>query len=175
MERKQTNYLKSISLSGLGFGIGGVVGNFALYLLVRSELLNWPLSLVPEGQEFILLLFVIVLLVLGIGVTTGLGGAVGGYILSTIDPIYTRRKYIWRSAIAMGLTEALLIIPLLLLTVILALYNNGLDREPTGYILVFSIFGILFGIIFGLIIGFSTINWPKVSYSVLSISTSELL
>lgn len=162
MERKQTNHLKSILLSGLGFGIGGVIGNFALYFLVRSELLNWPLSLVPEGQDFILLLFVIVLLVLGIGLTTGLGGAVGGYILSTIDPIYPRRKYIWRSAIAMGLTEALLIIPLLLLTVILALYNNGLDREPTGYILVFSIFGILFGILFGLIIGFSTINWRQV-------------
>jgi phosphatidylserine/phosphatidylglycerophosphate/cardiolipin synthase-like enzyme len=162
MERKQTNFLKSILLSGLGFGFGGIIGNFALYFLVRSELLDWPLSIIPEGQDLVLLLSVLVLLVLGVGVTTGIGGAVGGYVISIIDPIFPRRKYIWRSAIALGLTEALLIIPIILIVVILALYNNGLDREPTGYILVFSIFGILFGILFGLIIGISTINWRQV-------------
>jgi len=162
MERKETNYLKSILLSGLGFGVGGVIGNFALFLLIRSQVLSWPLRFVPEGQSLVLLLTIIILLLLGIGITTGAGGAIGGYVLSLIDPIYPRKKYIWRTAIATGLTEALLIIPLLLFTVILALYNNGLDRDPTGQILVFGIYGIIFGIIFGLIIGFSTIDWRQV-------------
>ena len=147
MERKETNYLKSILISGLGFGLGGVIGNFALFLMVRSQVLNWPLNFVPEDQSLVLLLTTIVVIILGIGVTTGLGGAVGGYVLSIIDPIFPRRKYIWRTAIATGVTEALLIIPLLLFTVILALYNNGLDSDPTGQIIVFGIYGIIFGII----------------------------
>ena len=66
------------------------------------------------------------------------------------------------SAIATGVTEAFLIIPLLLFTVILALYNNGLDSDPTGQIIVFGIYGIIFGIIFGLVLGFSTVNWRQV-------------
>jgi phosphatidylserine/phosphatidylglycerophosphate/cardiolipin synthase-like enzyme len=51
---------------------------------------------------------------------------------------------------------------LLLFTFILALYNNGLDRDPVGHILLFGIYGILFGIIFGLIIGFLTLDWRQV-------------
>jgi len=161
MERKETNFWKSILISGLGFGVGGVIGNFALYLLIRSELLNWPLDLIPEGQSFVLLLTAIVVIILGVGLTTGIGGAIGGYVLSIIDPIYARRKYIWRTAIATGLTEALLIIPLILFTAILALYNNGLDRDPTGQVLVFGIYGVIFGIIIGLILGFSTVGWRQ--------------
>ena len=162
MERKETNYLKSILISGLGFGLGGVIGNFALFLMIRSQILNWPLNFVPEDQSLVLLLTTIVIIILGIGVTTGIGGAVGGYVLSIIDPIFPRRKYIWRTAIATGVTEALVIIPLLLFTVILALYNNGLDSDPTGQIIVFGIYGIIFGIIFGLVLGFSTVNWRQV-------------
>ena len=162
MQRKETHYFKSIFLSGLGFGIGGVIGNFALYLLIRSQILSWPLTLVPEEQNLVYLLTIIVLIVLGIGITTGVGGAIGGYSLSLIDPIFPRGKYIWRSAIAMGVTEAVLIIPLLLFTFILALYNNGLDRDPVGHILLFGIYGILFGIILGLIIGFLTVDWRQV-------------
>lgn len=92
MERKETNYLKSILLSGLGFGVGGVIGNFALFLLIRSQVLSWPLRFVPEGQSLVLLLTIIILLLLGIGITTGAGGAIGGYVLSLIDPIYPRKK-----------------------------------------------------------------------------------
>lgn len=162
MERKETNYLKSIFLSCLGFGIGGVIGNFVLFLLIRSQILNWPLNFIPEGQALVLLLSTIVLVVLGVGITTGIGGALGGYVLSIIDPIFPRRKYIWRTAIAAGVTEGLLIIPLILFAVILALYNNGLDRDPSGQVIIFGIFGIVFGIIFGLILGFSTIDWRQV-------------
>ena len=36
MERKETNYLKSTLISGLGFGLGGVIGNFALFLMIRE-------------------------------------------------------------------------------------------------------------------------------------------
>jgi len=53
MERRETNYLRSIFLSGLGFGIGGVIGNFALYLLIRSKILGWPLNFIPEGQKIV--------------------------------------------------------------------------------------------------------------------------
>ncbi len=162
MDRKETYYLKSILLSGVGFGLGGVIGNFVLFLLFRSQILNWPLKFIPEGQDLVLLLSTIVLVILGVGVTAGIGGAIGGYVLSKIDPIFPRRKYIWRTAIATGLTEGLLIIPLILFIVILALYNNGLDRDPSGQVFVFGIIGIVFGIIFGLILGFSTINWRQV-------------
>ena len=162
MERRETNYLRSIFLSGLGFGIGGVIGNLVLYLLVRSQILGWPLNFVPEGQQLAHLLSILVLIILGIGLSTGLGGAIGGFALSMVDPIYPRRKYLWRSAISAGLTEGILVIPLILLTSLLALYNNGLDREPTGQIIVFGIYGIIFGIIFGLILGLSTVVWRQV-------------
>ena len=162
MERRETHYLKSILVSGMAFGVGGVVGNFALYLLIRSEILSWPLNLIPESQSLVLLLSTIVLLILGIGITTGIGGAIGGFALSTIDPIYSRRKYIWRTAISAGVTEGLLILPLILLTAIIALYNNGLDRDPTGQVIVFGIYGALFGIIFGLILGLTTVGWRQV-------------
>lgn len=162
MERRETNYLKSILISGLGFGVGGVLGNFVLYLLVRSQVLKWPLSLVPEDQQLVVLVTAIVLVVLAIGLSTGIGGALGGYALSIIDPIYPRRKYIWRTAIASGVAEGLLIVPLLLFTAILSLYNNGLDREPTGFILVFGVYGVIYGIVMGLVLGFATLEWRQV-------------
>jgi len=161
MERKETNYLKSIAFASLGFGVGGVVGNFALYLLVRSQILRWPLSFIPEDQNFIKLLSAIVLVVLGLGFSTGIGGAIGGFALSRIDPIYSRRKYIWRTAIAVGVAEGVLILPLILLTAIIALYNNGLDRDPTGQVILFGIYGVIFGVLFGLILGLTTVGWRQ--------------
>jgi phosphatidylserine/phosphatidylglycerophosphate/cardiolipin synthase-like enzyme len=139
-----------------------VIGIFALYFLIRSKLLSTPLSLIPEEQSLVLLISSITLLVLGIGLTTGIGGALGGYALSTIDLIYPRRKYIWRTAITAGITQAMLILPLILLTAVISLYNNGLDRDPTGQVIVFGIYGVLFGIIFGLILGLATLDWRQV-------------
>jgi hypothetical protein len=162
MERIETHYFRSVLVSGLAFGVGGAIGNFALYLLIRSGLLSWPVNLIPEDQSFVILLLAISMVILGIAISAGLGGAIGGYALSTIDPIYSRSKYIWRTAIATGVTEGLLILPLLLLIAIIALYNNGLDRDPTGQIIVFGIFGALFGIIFGLIQGLTTVGWRQV-------------
>ena len=162
MERKETHYLKSILLAGLGFGVGGVVGNFLLLLLVRSQLLRQPLSLIPEGQPLVLLLAAITLTLLGVGIATGLGGAIGGFVLSVIDPIYPRNKYLWRTAIATGLSEMLLIIPIILLIAILGIYNNGLDRDPSGLVVIFGILGLIFGLVLGLILGFSTVYWRQV-------------
>jgi hypothetical protein len=162
MERKETHFGRSILFGGLAFGLGGAIGYFALYLMIRSQLLNYPLRLVPEGQPLVLLLSTIVLLIIGIGITTGAGGAIGGYALSSIDPIYPRRKYIWRTAIAAGVTQSILILPLILLVAIIALYNNGLDRDANGQVIIFAIFGVVFGLIFGLILGLSTVGWRQV-------------
>jgi phosphatidylserine/phosphatidylglycerophosphate/cardiolipin synthase-like enzyme len=162
MERKETHFSRSILLGGLAFGVGGVIGYFVLYLLIRSQLLNLPLNLIPEGQSLVLLLSTIVLLIIGIGITTGIGGAIGGFALSSIDPIYPRRKYIWRTAISTGVTQAILILPLILLIAVIALYDNGLDRDASGQVIVFGIFGVLYGIIFGLILGLSTVGWRQV-------------
>jgi phosphatidylserine/phosphatidylglycerophosphate/cardiolipin synthase-like enzyme len=162
MERKETHFPRSILLGGLAFGLGGVIGYFALYLLIRSQLLSYPLNLVPEGQSLVLLISTIVLLIIGIGITTGIGGTIGGYSLSFIDPIYPRGKYIWRTAISAGVSQAILILPLILLIAIIALYNNGLDRDASGQVIVFGIFGALYGLIFGLILGFSTVGWRQV-------------
>jgi len=161
MERKETNLLRSIVVSGLGFGIGGVIGNFVLYLLIRSEILSWPLTLIPEDQDLVKLISAIVLVIIGIAVTTGIGGAIGGIALSMIDPVYPRRKYIWRAGIAAGATEGILVLPLILLTAVLALYNNGLDRDPSGQMIIFGIYGVIFGIVFGLILGLSTVGWRQ--------------
>lgn len=162
MQRKETHFPRSILLGGLAFGIGGLAGYLSFYLLIRSQLLNYPLQLLPEGQVFVLLLSTITLLIIGIGITTGIGGAIGGYALSSIDPIYPRSKYIWRTAIAAGVTQAVLILPLILFISIIALYNNGIDRDPSGQVIIFGIFGILFGLIFGLILGMLTVGWRQV-------------
>ena len=37
-------------------------------------------------------------------------------------------------------------LPLLLLTALIALYNNGLDRDPTGQVILFGIFGVLLAV-----------------------------
>jgi phosphatidylserine/phosphatidylglycerophosphate/cardiolipin synthase-like enzyme len=162
MERRETHYPRSILFGGLAFGLGGVIGIFALYFMLRSELLQYPLIIIPEEQSLVLLIGAITLLVLGIGLTTGLGGALGGYALSSIDPIYPRGNYIWRTAIAAGVTQAILIIPLILLTALIALYNNGLDRDFTGQVIVFGVYGVIFGIVFGLILGLTTLDWRQV-------------
>lgn len=161
MQRKETNFLKSILTSGLAFGIGGVLGILGLYLVIRSEILSKSLSLIPENQSFVLLLSAIVSLILVIGISSGIGGAIGGFVISRIDPIYERRKYIWRTALSFGITEALLILPFFLLTVIIALYNNGIDRDPTGQVIVFGIYGLIFGIVLGLLLGLLTVGWRQ--------------
>ncbi len=162
MERIETHYFRSIFVSGLAFGIGGAIGIFALYLLIRSGVLGWPVSLIPEDQSFVILLSAISMLVIGITASAGLGGAIGGFVLSTVDPIYPRSKYIWRTGISAGVAEGILILPLLLLIALIALYNNGLDRDPSGQVIVFGIFGVVFGIVFGLIQGLLTVGWRQV-------------
>lgn len=159
MDRIKSPTWRAILTGALYYGGGAVAGALISYLLLRLRVFDFLFFWVPEGQPLVKLLVGLIYILIMIGLGGGLAGALGGQALARIDPLYTRRKYIWRSSLAMGLTLGLLSILLILLTALVALYNPGSTREPWAFIVLFAIYGLLYGLISGLILGFSTVRF----------------
>ncbi len=158
MDRIQSPTWRAIATGALYYGVGAVLGALFSYLLIRFGVLNLLFFWVPEDQPLVEALTGLFAVLIGIGIGGGLAGALGGQALARIDPLYTRRKYMWRSGIAIGLTLGLLSILLILLTALVGLYNPGSTREPWAFIALFAIYGLLYGLVSGLILGFSTVR-----------------
>jgi phosphatidylserine/phosphatidylglycerophosphate/cardiolipin synthase-like enzyme/MFS family permease len=143
---------RNILTTALGYGLGAIGGLVPLYLIVR---LNPFSGLVPEGQLLLRLYVAILEILIGLVASGAVTGAAGGWALARIDPVYPRRRYLWRSGTAFAVAQLLFLV-YLLLTAGMALYNNGTTREPWGPIVLFGLYGLVYGLVAGLILGFST-------------------
>jgi len=172
---KEITKSRSAITGVVGFWLGGILGNFAIYLIAISGLVGWILGFLPEDQSLVRLLFAIVLAF----VTVGLGGAVtgvfNGWALNRIDTGGDRRNLMIGAGYAYGVGQGILLIPFLLLISLIALYNNGSKAQPQSFVLLFGLFGLLYGLIIGLILALLTVNFKRMWGVLLAVVLGYLL
>lgn len=152
---------RSVITGVVGFWLGGILGNFATFLIIISGSVGWILAFLPEEQSLVRLLFAIVLAF----VTVGLGGVVtgvfNGWALNRIDTGSDLRQLLVGAGYAYGVSQGILLIPMLLVISLIALYNNGSKSQPQAYLLLFGLFGLVYGLIIGLILAPLTVNFKR--------------
>ena len=123
MDKKTTK--TRIAITGvIGFWLGGILGNFATYLIAISGAVGWILGFIPQNQPFLRLLFAILLAFVTVGVGGAVTGVFNGWALNRIDTGGDRRHLMVGAGYAYGVGQGILLIPILLLISMIALYNN---------------------------------------------------
>ena len=153
-----SSYWRSFLTGLVGFVFGGVVGSLAIYLIFLSGVLGWLVNLIPPEQNFIRLLAGLILVFLGIGLGGAIGGALSGISLHRIDQNSSQRRYGLGGAFALGISEGILLVPVLLILAIIGLYNNYSDTDPASFIVFFGIIGLVYGLLSGLVLSLVTVK-----------------
>ena len=120
---------------------------------------GWILDAVGQYQPIHRLLAAVVLFVLGLALSGAVLGGLGGWLLSQVDPLAPRRRYIWSGAIGFAIPQAVVITVMLLLVGFLALYHNNMDTQPEHLPMLFALLGLLYGVLSGLLFGFLSVGF----------------
>jgi len=160
------NNRSSLLFAAVGFSIAALVGLLVGWVFLKGNIAKAILDIVVTYQVLQRLLLALALFAIGLALSGAVIGGIGGWVLSMIDPLAPRRRYIWSGVIAFAITQAIVISLVLLLSALIALYNNNLDTKPTNLPLLFAIFGLFYGMISGLLLGFLSVGF-KYGWSVL--------
>lgn len=155
----------------IGFLLSALVGILTGFLFFRLGIFRLLINLTPEGQPLVRLFTAIVLAFLGVGLAGAAYGLLCGQTLHRIDPQGSRRRYLLGGAFAYGISYAILLIPLLLLTALFARYNQGSSRDPFSFMALFTLLGTIYGLLSGLVLTLTTV---KVRYLWLPLFASLL-
>lgn len=149
---------RSIIVSAAGYG-GGLAGASLLaYFLLNNEGIRLLLSWLDRLQLFLYLVFAILLFVIIISLAGGIGGAIGGYLLSGENDLGNRRRFAWRSGLSFFFTNLIVILPLLLLSAVIGFLNQDLDVRLGRLPALFGVYGLVYGAIAGLLLGLLTVG-----------------
>jgi hypothetical protein len=142
----------------LGYTAGAVVGFLFIILASQLGLVRWLFNLIDENQSLVQILAIPVIA----GFVLALGGAflggVGGWVLAAIMGTTRRLRLAVGSGIAFAVTISVLLFVFLLLTSLMALYNNLTTNRIDQFGLVFGIFGLVFGLITGILQSLLTVR-----------------
>jgi len=119
-------YSHSLLVGLGGFILGGIIGALATYIIFSSGVLSIVVNLVSPGQPFLRYLFGIVLAFIGIGLGGAVDGLVCGYTLHLIDQEGSNKRYLLGGAFSTGISQAILVIPILQFISMVSIYNVGL-------------------------------------------------
>ena len=155
----ERSYLRGALIGALGFSLSAIIGDFASYMLFRSNLIGIVLDRIGEGQELVGLYTAIFMALTIIALGAGIGGAIGGLSLSYVNPTARRRQYVLGSGFAFAVGQGLLIIPILLLLSVIAMYNNGPRGRPLDFIIIFAILGVVYGLVCGVVLSLMTVRF----------------
>jgi len=156
----------SILFAALGFGLSGVAGVLLAVFLFQSGIADWIVNLVSQAQPGQRLLVAIMLVITSLALSGAVVGGIGGWLLSLIDPLAVRKRYVLSGIVTFGLAQTLVVSLSIVLLVVLGIYYNNIDTQAFHMVLLFTIFGLTYGIIVGLIFGFSSVGF-KYGWSVL--------
>src|SRR4030042_3305910 len=151
-------YSHSLLVGLGGFILGGIIGALATYIIFSSGVLSIVVNLVSPGQPFLRYLFGIVLAFIGIGLGGTVDGLVCGYTLHLIDQEGSYRRYLLGGAFSTGISQAILVIPILLFISLVSIYNVGSQNDPATFIILFALIGGLFGFLNGAILSLVTLR-----------------
>lgn len=158
MKRNPQSYSRSLWVGLSGFILGGIIGALASYIIFSSGVLSIVVNLVSPGQPFIRYLFGIVLAFIGIGLGGVVDGLVCGYTLHLIDQQGSYKRYLLGGAFSTGISQAILVIPILLFISLISIYNIGSQKDPASFIVLFALIGGLFGLLNGAILSLVTLR-----------------
>jgi hypothetical protein len=130
MKTAQLSYSRSFWIGLLGFILGGIIGALSTYLLFSSGVLTLVVELVSPGQPFLRYLFGIILAFFGIGLGGAIDGLVCGYTLYLIDRAGSRPRYLLGGAFSTGISQGILVIPIMLFISLVSIYNVGSQKDP---------------------------------------------
>lgn len=158
MKTSPQPYLRSFLFGLAGFVLGGIISAAATYFLFASRLPERILGLLPPEQTFIRLLAGILLIFIGVGVGGAVGGLARGYALSQVDPGGSPRRYLLGGGFSTGISQGILLVPILLVISLVSLYNDGAERDLTFYLAWFTALGGLFGFLNGGLLSLITLR-----------------
>ncbi len=158
-EARKKSSLQSAFLTGLlGFVLATAAGFLTSYLLFKTGFLRLLLNLVPEDQPLVRLLLGLFLIFVGIGLGGAVNGFLRGHTLHLIDRGGSRKRYLLGGAFAYGISQGMLLIPMLLLIAIIGIYNSGSTKDPASFLILFSLLGGVYGLVSGLILALITLR-----------------
>ena len=142
-----------MTAAGLSYGIGLAAGMLLAVFFINNGAIRTLGSFVDPLQLFLRLLFGLFLLLLFVALSGGIGGAIGGWGLAQVTELADRRRVIWRSASSFLITHALLIIPIVLLTLVIGFLNKDIDVRFGRLPGLFLVYGLVYGALVGLLLG----------------------
>ena len=158
MKTSPQSYSRSLWVGLGGFILGGIIGALASYFIFSSGVLSIVVNLVSPGQPFVQYLFGVVLAFIGIGLGGAIDGLVCGYTLHLIDREGNYKRYLLGGAFSTGISQAILVIPILLFISLLSIYNVGSQKDPASFVTLFALIGSLFGMLNGAILSLTTLR-----------------
>ena len=104
---------------------------------------------IDQTQVFIRLIFALLIVIIVIFQGGAIHGAVSGLGLSAIDPLAPKGRYIYSATTAKWITQGLLIPLFILVTALIAVYNNAREGQVDIFLYLFGFFGLVFRLTFG--------------------------
>ena len=149
--------------SAIAYGVGFVVGTLFLLIVLNNNVARGlTAALFGEWQILLRLVLGLLIILLFFGLSGGFAGAIGGYFSwvprfdDEEEDKRARRKFTWRTAWSLFATHAILIVPLLVVTVIVGFLNPDLDVNLLRLPQLFLTYGLLYGLIAGFFLGWLT-------------------
>ena len=158
MQTAPLSYARSFWIGLFGFVLGGIIGALSTYLLFSSGVLTLVVDLVSPGQPFLRYLFGIILAFVGISLGGAVDGLICGYTLNFIDREGNRTRYLLGGTFATGISQGILVIPIMLFISLVSIYNVGSQKDPASFVVLFAIIGFLFGLLNGAILSLITLR-----------------
>jgi phosphatidylserine/phosphatidylglycerophosphate/cardiolipin synthase-like enzyme len=158
MKIPEQSYTHGFGLGLLGFILGGMIGALTTYIIFNSGVMSIVVNFVSPEQPFVRYLFGVVLAFIGISVGGAIEGLVCGYTLHRIDREGSIKRYLLGGAFSTGISQGILVIPILLFISLVSIYNVGSQNDPASFISLFALIGGLFGLVNGAILSLTTLR-----------------
>ena len=152
MNTLSQSYTRNFWVGLIGFILGGTIGALATYIIFTTGVMSIVVNFVSSEQPFVRYLFGIVLAFIGIGFGGAIDGLVCGYTLHLVDREGRRGRYLLGGAFSAGISQGILVIPILLFISLVSIYNVGSQNDPASFISLFALIGGLFGVLNGAIL-----------------------
>ena len=149
---------QAILRSGGAYGAGFAIGTALIIILLQNPVVDALVDLLDPLQLFLRLIFEILLIFVIVGLGGGIAGAIGGRTLSDFVEGGDQRRIMWRSGFSFFVANALLVIPILLVTAVVAFFNPDIDVDFSILPTLFVVYGLVYGLVAGLLLGWLTVG-----------------
>jgi phosphatidylserine/phosphatidylglycerophosphate/cardiolipin synthase-like enzyme/MFS family permease len=153
------SYFRNLLVAALGFAAAGALGLILAVILLKSPLTAGLVGLVDASQPLQRLVLALVLFLIGMAISGVVIGSLGGWVLTVVDPLALRRRYVWTGAVAFAVPQTILVPLALILASLLGIYYNNIDVNPAHLPVLFGIFGLFYGMLAGVIFGLSSVGF----------------